>query len=70
MKSKIFQFNFLIEMNKYPWMALIWIYSHGKRYLCGGTLVASKYVISAAHCMFSGAAAVANTDFKVELDIF
>ena len=54
MKSKIFQFNFLIEMNKYPWMALIWIYSssHDKWYKwCGGTLVASKYVISAAHCL-------------------
>ena len=44
--------------------------SYFYKQFCGGTLVASKYVISAAHCMFSGAAAVANTDFKVELDFF
>ena len=38
---------------------------------CGGTLVASKYVISAAHCMFNqdGTSAAA-TDIKVELDDF
>ena len=23
-------------------------------YICGGTLVASKYMISAAHCVFDG----------------
>ena len=35
---------------------------------CGGTLVASKYVISAAHCMFKlDGTALANTDFKVKL---
>ena len=38
---------------------------------CGGTLVASKYVISAAHCMFNqDGTSVANTDIKVELDDF
>ena len=60
--------KFLDQKNKYPWMVALVSPSGGQ--FCGGTLVASKYVISAAHCMFSGAAAVANTDFKVELDIF
>ena len=35
---------------------------------CGGTLVASKYVISAAHCMFSDQALtrpLRTRDFKV-----
>ena len=60
--------KFLDQKNKYPWMVAL-VSASGFQF-CGGTLVASKYVISAAHCMFSGAAAVANTDFKVELDIF
>ena len=35
---------------------------------CGGTLVASKYVISAAHCMFADQAEtqpLTTSDFKV-----
>ena len=39
--------------------------------LCGGTLVASKYVISAAHCMFNqDGSSVTNTDFKVKPEDF
>merc|ERR1711976_577730 len=38
-------------VNKYPWMAAI-MDGTGSSQFCGGTLVASKYVISAAHCMF------------------
>ena len=38
------------QINKYPWMVAI-LDSDGQ--FCGGTLVASQYVISAAHCMFS-----------------
>ena len=38
---------------------------------CGGTLVASKYVISAAHCMFNqDGSSLANTDFKVKPEDF
>merc|ERR1719195_2147316 len=36
--------------NKYPWMAAL-VDSNGNQF-CGGTLVASKYVVTAAHCMF------------------
>ena len=47
---------------KYPWMAVL-LTTKDNRFtqyyhatpgasFCGGTLVASKYVISAAHCMF------------------
>ena len=44
------QWDFINQKNKYPWMAAL-VDSTGGQF-CGGTLVASKYVISAAHCMF------------------
>ena len=37
-------------MNKYPW--LVRIFAQDLTHYCGGTLIASKYVISAAHCFF------------------
>lgn len=36
---------------KYPWITFLRDEEGGEDF-CGGTLVASKYVISAAHCMF------------------
>ena len=39
----------LSQKNKYPWVAAL--LSNGGQF-CGGTLVASKYVVTAAHCMF------------------
>merc|ERR1711936_954987 len=38
-------------VDKYPWMVSL-VGSSGNHF-CGGTLVASKYVVSAAHCMFT-----------------
>merc|ERR1712014_80238 len=38
-------------INKYPWLVRLFN-SDETGSFCGGTLVASKYVISAAHCMF------------------
>ena len=42
------------QINKYPWLVRI-IDRDGDSYnfsgFCGGTLVASKFVITAAHCM-------------------
>ena len=41
--------------------------STGGVQFCAGTLVASKYVISAAHCMFKfDLSALQNTDFQVK----
>ena len=37
-------------VNKYPWMVAL-VSSLGEHF-CGGTLVASRYVVTAAHCMF------------------
>ena len=49
-------------MNKYPWMVAILLPSlFGDHPYCGGTLVASKYVITAAHCTY----AINPSDMKV-----
>ena len=40
---------FTAQKNKYPWVVALM--SNGGQF-CGGTLVASKYVVTAAHCMF------------------
>merc|ERR1712087_823297 len=53
--------------NKYPWVAALM--SNGGQF-CGGTLVASKYVVTAAHCMFldqDATQAVAAADITVRL---
>ena len=39
------------QRNKYPWIVAL-VDASGTNQFCGGTLVASKYVITAAHCMF------------------
>ena len=37
----------------------------GGNQFCAGTLVASKYVVSAAHCMFERGVALSTSAFKV-----
>merc|ERR1719347_348222 len=37
------------EINEFPWMAAL---KRGGQFFCGGTLVASKWVLSASHCMY------------------
>merc|ERR1712142_837275 len=37
------------EINEFPWMAAL---KRAGQFVCGGTLVASKWVLSAAHCMY------------------
>merc|ERR1712183_585439 len=52
--------------NKYPWMVALVTSSGGQ--FCGGTLVASKYVISAAHCMFEqDGSPTSKTDIKIRI---
>ena len=46
----------IFQPNRYPWVVIIYTRKEDtdgkrKRYLCGGTLIASKYIISAGHCM-------------------
>ena len=52
----------LLQPNNYPWVVMLETkrFEEGeggigklRSFLCGGTLVASKYIITAAHCVFS-----------------
>ena len=43
----------MLQKNKYPWM----VYVRPGNFICGGTLVASKYVVTAAHCLYFDTAA-------------
>ena len=50
--------------NKYPWV----VYVRPGNFICGGTLVASKYVVTAAHCLYFDTAAtqpMATSDVQV-----
>ena len=52
--------------NKYPWV----VYVRPGNFICGGTLVASKYVVTAAHCLYFDTAAtqpMATSDVQVIL---
>ena len=54
---------FMLQKNKYPWMVDI---SLNSEFYCGGTLVASKYVVTRAECLFySNDSAVAPSDVQV-----
>jgi len=39
-----------IKVNQYPWLVRVGLLDGNTR--CGGTIVASRYIISAAHCFF------------------
>merc|ERR1711892_175432 len=41
-------------VNEYPWMTAI-VSASGESQFCGGTLIASQWVLTAAHCMFKDA---------------
>ena len=54
----------MLQKNKYPWM----VYVRPGNFICGGTLVASKYVVTAAHCLYFDTAAtqpMATSDVQV-----
>ena len=41
-----------VKVNEYPWIALLRIVMNGKTFRCGGSLVASQWIVTAAHCVF------------------
>jgi len=51
------------DINEWPWMVSM-LFSDGVRHKCGGTVVASEWIVTAAHCLYEDSELTVET--KVE----
>ncbi|XP_074596646.1 venom protease-like [Brevipalpus obovatus] len=50
-QSRVF-YGHEVSPHKYPWLTFIKIFKNGGSYSCGGSLIDSRRVITAAHCVY------------------
>lgn len=50
------------ELDQFPWTALLKVtFDYGDKqasYSCGGSLISSKYILTAGHCVFEAGAKI------------
>merc|ERR1719244_689357 len=51
------------DINEWPWMVSM-LFSDGARHKCGGTVVASEWIVTAAHCLYEDQELIVETKFE------
>ena len=58
----------LFQINKYPWIVSIQRTSDSS-HICGGSLVASKYVVTSARCLYWDTNPYMESDIQVHFEL-
>ena len=66
--STLFLILMLFQINKYPWIVSIQRTSDSS-HICGGSLVASKYVVTSARCLYRDTNPYTESDIQVHFVI-
>ena len=66
--STLFLILMLFQINKYPWIVSIQRTSDSS-HICGGSLVASKYVVTSARCLYWDTNPYMESDIQVHFEL-